>query len=93
MAAEIHPTQQGTVESETKMVLLNQLQGHQDIINKAIVFDDEEGVLSISDDKTIRIWIKRDTGNYWPSVCHITPGNFCCFFLKSFCSLFLIAIL
>lgn len=53
MAASIHPhpAHQNTVESETKMLLLNKLEGHQDIVNKAIVFDDEEGVLSVSDDK------------------------------------------
>jgi len=34
----------------------------------------EDGVISISDDKTVRIWLKRDAGNYWPSVCHIMPA-------------------
>ena len=53
MAAEIHPAHQNTIEAETKMILLNKLEGHQDIVNKAIVFDDEEGVLSISEDKYV----------------------------------------
>lgn len=27
--------------------------------------------------RTVRIWLKRDVGNYWPSVCHIMPCMFC----------------
>ena len=25
--------------------------------------------------RTVRIWLKRDVGSYWPSVCHIMPGE------------------
>jgi len=80
MAASIHPhpAHQNTIESETKMILQNKLEGHSDLVNHAILFDDEDGVLSISDDKTIRIWIKRDTGNYWPSVCQIIQAAATC---------------
>lgn len=49
--------------------------GHQDIVNMAFILNEEEGgVISISDDKTVRIWLKRENGNYWPSVCHIMPA-------------------
>lgn len=48
--------------------------GHQDIVNMALILREEEGVISISDDKTVRIWLKRENGSYWPSVCHIMPA-------------------
>lgn len=56
MAASIHPSDQNTVETETKMILINKLEGHNDIVNKAVVFDDEDGILSISDDKYVIFW-------------------------------------
>lgn len=40
----------------------------------AFILREEEGVISISDDKTVRIWLKRENGSYWPSVCHIMPA-------------------
>jgi len=24
--------------------------------------------------RTVRVWIKRNTGQYWPSICHTMPG-------------------
>lgn len=30
-------------------------------------------ILFSSSHRTVRIWLKRDVGNYWPSVCHIMP--------------------
>ena len=30
----------------------------------------EEGVISISSDRSVRVWLLRDSGQYWPSICH-----------------------
>lgn len=62
-----------------KMDLVARLEGHEDIINQACILNNEDGVLSISDDKTIRIWLKRERGSYWPSVCHLLPHAPTCF--------------
>lgn len=35
---------------------------------------DDLAVISVSDDRTIRVWARRDTGQYWPSVCHTMPS-------------------
>lgn len=72
MAAEIRPFSDCSV-SGNKMQLISKLEGHQDVVNMAIILR-EDGIISISDDKTVRIWLKRDVGNYWPSVCHILPS-------------------
>ncbi|KAI1285878.1 WD repeat and FYVE domain-containing protein 2 [Halotydeus destructor] len=72
MAAEIRPYPGN--QAPLKLQLLNKLEGHQDVVNMAIILKGEDGVISISEDKTVRIWLKRDAGNYWPSVCHILPS-------------------
>lgn len=61
------------------MELLARLEGHEDIINQACILEDEDGILSISEDRTIRIWLKRERGSYWPSVCHLLPSSPACF--------------
>lgn len=96
MAAEIRPFESSC--GTNKMQLLSKLEGHQDVVNMAVILRGEDGIISISDDKyvyrfvhlmciesldrwltlllfsrTVRIWLKRDVGNYWPSVCHIVP--------------------
>lgn len=61
---------------------LARLEGHDNIINQACILKEEDGVLSISDDKTIRIWLKRERGSYWPSVCHLLPYPPTCFYFE-----------
>uniref|UniRef100_A0A6G1S5K9 WD repeat and FYVE domain-containing protein 2 n=1 Tax=Aceria tosichella TaxID=561515 RepID=A0A6G1S5K9_9ACAR len=61
------------------MELVARLEGHDDVINQATILKDEDGILSISNDKTIRIWLKRERGSYWPSVCHLLPFAPTCF--------------
>lgn len=74
--------------------LISKLEGHQDVVNAAVIIPNEDGVISVSEDKyvfgfifaisnlfllkirTIRIWLKRDRGTYWPSVCHVLSCKF-----------------
>ncbi|KAH9416129.1 WD repeat and FYVE domain-containing protein 2 [Dermatophagoides pteronyssinus] len=57
-----------------KIQLLSKLEGHQDVVNAAFIIPNDDGVISISEDKTLRIWLKRDRGTYWPSVCNVLPA-------------------
>ena len=50
MSAEIRPFSDSSVGSN-KMQLLSKLEGHQDVVNMAIILRQEDGVISISDDK------------------------------------------
>lgn len=50
MSAEIHPAPSAS-EVSKKLELAAKLEGHQDIVNKALMLKNEEGVISISDDK------------------------------------------
>ncbi|CAF3413697.1 unnamed protein product [Rotaria sp. Silwood1] len=39
-------------------------------VNDALLLTTEDGLLTALEDRTLRIWIKRQTGKYWPSVCY-----------------------
>lgn len=57
------------IPKSKRPVLLSNLEGHGDTINKAVGVPTEDAVISVSDDKTLRVWVKRDSGQYWPSIC------------------------
>lgn len=40
-----------------------------------MIIPGEDAVVSVCDDKTIRVWSKRDSGQYWPSVCQYMPSG------------------
>ncbi|EDV98972.1 WD repeat and FYVE domain-containing protein 2 [Drosophila grimshawi] len=78
MAAEIKPAQRSNNDrflSTKKPELLSKLEGSGDDVNAAILIPGENGVISVSDDKTVRVWVKRDSGQYWPSICKSLPSG------------------
>ncbi|XP_044726512.1 WD repeat and FYVE domain-containing protein 2 [Chrysoperla carnea] len=78
MAAEIKPASRpanNRFSTTKKPALLSKLEGCNDDINAAVLIPGEDGVISVSDDKTVRVWLKRDSGQYWPSICHYMPSG------------------
>ncbi|XP_055848763.1 WD repeat and FYVE domain-containing protein 2 [Episyrphus balteatus] len=78
MAAEIKPALRTTSDrfsTAKKPDLLSKLEGSNDDVNAAILIPGENGVISVSDDKTIRVWLKQDSGQYWPSICQYMPSG------------------
>nr|KAF6461259.1 WD repeat and FYVE domain containing 2 [Molossus molossus] len=73
MAAEIQPK-----PLTRKPILLQRVEGSQDVVNMAVIVPKEEGVISVSEDRTVRVWLKRDSGQYWPSVYHVMPSPCSC---------------
>ncbi|KAG9333398.1 hypothetical protein JZ751_012710, partial [Albula glossodonta] len=55
MAAEIQPKPQTRTP-----VLLGQIEASQDVVNTAVIIPKEDGVISVSEDRTVRVWLKRD---------------------------------
>lgn len=53
--------------------LLHKIEGHIARVNDVFLLTKEDGVITISDDRSIRIWLKRDNGQFWPSVHHYMP--------------------
>ncbi|KAK1797522.1 hypothetical protein P4O66_000815 [Electrophorus voltai] len=73
MAAEIRPLAQARTP-----VLLSEIEAFQDVVNTAVIIPKEDGVISVSQDRTVRVWLKRDSGQYWPSVYHTMPAPCSC---------------
>uniref|UniRef100_A0A8C0YD57 WD repeat and FYVE domain containing 1 n=1 Tax=Cyprinus carpio carpio TaxID=630221 RepID=A0A8C0YD57_CYPCA len=73
MAAEIHSRPQSS-----RPVLLNKIEGHSDSVNAAVLIPKEDGVITVSEDRTIRVWLKRDSGQYWPSIYHTVSSPCSC---------------
>uniref|UniRef100_A0A7N6FKY3 FYVE-type domain-containing protein n=1 Tax=Anabas testudineus TaxID=64144 RepID=A0A7N6FKY3_ANATE len=72
MAAEIQPQPQAR-----KPCLLSKIEALQDVVSSAVIIPKEDGVISVSEDRTIRVWLKRDSGQYWPSVYQTLSCNHC----------------
>lgn len=77
MSTEIKPAtgRNDRFNSSRKAELLNKIEGIPDDINFAIFIDENEGIISVSEDKTIRVWLKRDSGTYWPSIVNFMPSQ------------------
>ncbi|XP_024900533.1 WD repeat and FYVE domain-containing protein 2 isoform X1 [Pteropus alecto] len=73
MAAEIQPK-----PLIRKPILLQRVEGSQEVVNMAVIVPKEEGVISVSEDRTVRVWLKRDSGQYWPSIYHLMPSPCSC---------------
>lgn len=56
MAAEIKAFPGAT--GPQKLQLVSKLEGHQDVVNSAVILRGEEGVISISDDKSVNSYNK-----------------------------------
>ncbi|XP_015113647.1 WD repeat and FYVE domain-containing protein 2 [Diachasma alloeum] len=72
MAAEIKPApgaNNDKFSTSRKPILMSKLEGCNDDVNAAVIIPKEDGVISVCDDRTVRVWLKRDSGQYWPSVC------------------------
>jgi len=67
----------GAFAGGVKPVLISRIEGSPDEINGAVIIKDD-GVISICEDRSIRVWQKRDSGQYWPSICHFLPSSPSC---------------
>ncbi|KAL4609088.1 WD repeat and FYVE domain-containing protein 2 isoform X2 [Arapaima gigas] len=77
MAAEVQPKAQAR-----KPVLLSKIEASQDVVTTAVIIPKEDGVISVSEDRTVRIWLKRDSGQYWPSIYHTMPAPCSCMYFN-----------
>lgn len=73
MAATIRDSRNDN--KERKPILIDRIDQFDGEIISAVILPKEDGFISISDDRSIRIWLKRETGKYWPSVCFYAETN------------------
>ncbi|CAD5211516.1 unnamed protein product [Bursaphelenchus okinawaensis] len=83
MAAEINqtPSSSDTPSNYRRPELLYKVDGQIARIIKFLILDNEEGFIIISEDKSLRILLKRDNGQFWPSVIEYLPNLPTCLFL------------
>eukprot|EP00794_Sanderia_malayensis_P010930 gene10930-12091_t len=70
-------TKIGNVDARKKgnrPYLLSKLEEFKDTVNMACFVPHEDAVITVASDKSVRVWIKRETGQYWPSICHFMPA-------------------
>jgi len=65
---------EGAKAGVPKPELVHKLEGCTDEVNGAVLIPGEQGVISISSDRSVRVWLLRDSGQFWPSVCHYMPA-------------------
>ncbi|KAK7938470.1 hypothetical protein WMY93_001796 [Mugilogobius chulae] len=63
---------------DRKPSLRSSIEAFQDVVSAAVIIPKEDGVISVSEDRTIRVWLKRDSGQYWPSVYHTMASSCTC---------------
>uniref|UniRef100_A0A0N4Z348 FYVE-type domain-containing protein n=1 Tax=Parastrongyloides trichosuri TaxID=131310 RepID=A0A0N4Z348_PARTI len=82
MAAVIgpNPTTCSPNTNNGKPELLKKIEGHGSRVTSVFLLDKEDGVLTISDDRSVRVWLKRDSGQYWPSIVYYLSSTPTCFF-------------
>ena len=61
---------QGSVRPE----LINKIDASTGEVNGIVQMPGKDAILSISSDRSVRVWLLRDSGQYWPSICHYMGG-------------------
>ncbi|XP_065888832.1 WD repeat and FYVE domain-containing protein 2-like [Dysidea avara] len=59
-----------SVKRKNKPALLSSLVGCGSAVNGVCTVAHEEAVISVSDDRTLRVWARRTDVQYWPTICH-----------------------
>ncbi|KAF2351144.1 WD40 repeat [Trinorchestia longiramus] len=78
MAAEIKPMagsggiQKALTSEKPNLLAKIDSPGHE--VHAVQILSEGKSILSISDDKSVRVWQRRANGQFWPSVCHYLPS-------------------
>ncbi|TPP63187.1 WD repeat and FYVE domain-containing protein [Fasciola gigantica] len=47
-------------------------------VHDAIFLPDKDAIVTGTEDRTLRIWMRRDTGRFWPSAIEVLPSPVTC---------------
>ncbi|CEF59586.1 FYVE zinc finger domain and WD40 repeat and Zinc finger, FYVE/PHD-type domain and Zinc finger,RING/FYVE/PHD-type domain and WD40/YVTN repeat-like-containing domain and Zinc finger,FYVE-related domain and WD40-repeat-containing domain-containing protein [Strongyloides ratti] len=75
-----NPSSSALHNDDIKPELLQKIEGQGSRVTSVHLLDKEDGVLTISDDRSVRIWLRRDTGQYWPSIVYYLSSTPICFY-------------
>ncbi|KHJ86221.1 hypothetical protein OESDEN_14037 [Oesophagostomum dentatum] len=73
--------------------LLHKIEGHVARVNDVVLLSKEEGVWTASDDRSVRLYLKRDNGQFWPSIHKIMPVAPTCLYYSEETSRLLVGLL
>lgn len=59
-----------SMKRKNKPILRSSLVGCAGVVNYVCTVAHEEAVISVCDDRTLRVWAKRTDTQYWPTICH-----------------------
>ncbi|KAK0394216.1 hypothetical protein QR680_000626 [Steinernema hermaphroditum] len=62
------PSSSSTLGENSRPELLTKIEGNPARINGVCLFTREDGVVTISEDRVLRVYLKREAGQYWPSI-------------------------
>ncbi|TNN21276.1 WD repeat and FYVE domain-containing protein [Schistosoma japonicum] len=62
----------------TKPELVFKIDGLSCNVNDAIFIPGRDSIVTGSEDRTLRIWVRRDTGKFWPTVIELLPSPVTC---------------
>uniref|UniRef100_A0A0X3PB18 WD repeat and FYVE domain-containing protein 2 n=1 Tax=Schistocephalus solidus TaxID=70667 RepID=A0A0X3PB18_SCHSO len=62
------------LKSGNKPDLLSIIHGFEGEVNDAVFVTGQNSILTASEDRSLRLWVMRDSGRYWPSVEKILPS-------------------
>ena len=61
-------------QNSNRPELVNKIDASTGEVNGIIQMPGKDAILSISSDRSVRVWLLRDSGQYWPSICHYMGG-------------------
>ena len=62
-------------QSSVRPELINKIDALTGEVNGIVQMPGKDAILSISSDRSVRVWLLRDSGQYWPSICHYMGGS------------------
>ena len=62
------------VQGAARPELINKVDASTGEVTGIVQMPGKDAILSISSDRSVRVWLRRDSGQYWPSICHYMGG-------------------
>lgn len=63
---------------DNQFKFISKIDRNDDIVYAAGFLKGDDAVLTICGDRTVRIWVKREGGHFWPTVCDYLADSVLC---------------
>lgn len=69
--------------SREKPELIFKIDGFSSDVNSVMFLPRKECIITGTDDRSLRVWMKRDSSRFWPSAMEVLPSPVCSLFYSS----------